>query len=99
MRQESRSLNFRKLSSLPIQSRIVIGFAAARLQFGEVEVGRNDRIERPDFLMGQVVLGETGIGAARPAADPRSQTHIGLAGVGTIASAAVCPCAAQCNLF
>ena len=47
-----------------IHSRIRHGLAAARLEFSEIEVGRDNEVERLNFLMGQIVLGETDIGTS-----------------------------------
>jgi hypothetical protein len=59
------------------------------------------KVERFNFLMGQVVLGDTGIGTVRPAAGPCVRPMLGWleSARRTITSAAVWPCAAQCILF
>ncbi len=50
-----------------------------RPSIGEVGVRRDDQVERLNFLVCQLVLGEADIGAARPGTSPRGQTHVGLA--------------------
>lgn len=54
------------------------GLAAAGLKSGEIEVRRYDETQRLNFLMVQMVLCEADVGAARPAAGPRGQAHVGL---------------------
>src|SRR5258708_14941683 len=40
------------------------GLAAPRLELSKIEVGRDNEVERLNFLMGQIVLGETDIGTS-----------------------------------
>lgn len=77
-------------------------FSTAGLQLGEIQVSGDNQVQRFDFLMGQVVLGDDGVRAPGTRAGP--QVVIPIFGLSAsarlpITSAAVWPCAAQCILF